>query len=148
MTNVLLDPTIVLTAGFLVAVIVLAGAALRAWQGWLDLKRQELGQVGVRPAAAEEGSGSNCPISKSVSASSKRSQAGWSCERGPQHRHPDRDRAWQRDCRGDQLEPQPVGGLGDHSRLFWLVLRDLPRADPSGRHKRLNSPFALERRPV
>ena len=57
MTNVLLDPTIVLTAGFLVAVIVLAGAALRAWQGWLDLKRQELGQVGVRPATADEGSG-------------------------------------------------------------------------------------------
>lgn len=42
MTTVLLDPTVVLTAGLLVAVIVLAGAALRAWQGWLDLKRSEL----------------------------------------------------------------------------------------------------------
>lgn len=42
MTTVLLDPTIILTAGFLVAVIVLAGAGLRAWQGWLDLKRCEL----------------------------------------------------------------------------------------------------------
>ncbi|WP_285713276.1 hypothetical protein [Erythrobacter oryzae] len=56
MTSVLLDPTVVLTAGLLVAVIVLAGAALRAWQGWLDLKRQELGQLAVRPAG-EEGSG-------------------------------------------------------------------------------------------
>ena len=42
MTTVLLDPTVVLTAGFLVAVIVVAGALLRAWQGWLDFKRSEL----------------------------------------------------------------------------------------------------------
>lgn len=48
MTTVLLDPTIILTAGFLVAVIVLTGAALRAWQGWLDLKRCELDRA---PAA-------------------------------------------------------------------------------------------------
>jgi len=56
MTSVLLDPTIVLTAGLLVAVTVLTGAALRAWQGWLDLKRRELDRV---PAAAtvDEGSG-------------------------------------------------------------------------------------------
>ncbi len=47
MTPVLLDPTLVLTAGLLVAVIVLAGAALRAWQGWLDLKRRELDRVPV-----------------------------------------------------------------------------------------------------
>ncbi|MFM7377587.1 MAG: hypothetical protein ACKO1O_05575 [Erythrobacter sp.] len=56
MTSVLRDPTVVLTAGLLVAVIILAGAALRAWQGWLELKRQELGQLAVRPAG-EEGSG-------------------------------------------------------------------------------------------
>jgi hypothetical protein len=56
MTPVLLDPTVVLTAGLIVAVVVLAGAALRAWQGWLDLKRRELDRV---PAghAVEEGSG-------------------------------------------------------------------------------------------
>ena len=42
MTSVLLDPTLVLTAGLLVAVIVVVGAGLRAWQGWLDLKRREL----------------------------------------------------------------------------------------------------------
>jgi hypothetical protein len=56
MTTVLLDPTLVLTAGLLVTVIVLSGAALRAWQGWLDLKRSELDRV---PAgrSADEGSG-------------------------------------------------------------------------------------------
>ncbi|WP_081095181.1 hypothetical protein [Erythrobacter donghaensis] len=56
MMSVLLDPTLVLTAGLLVAVIVLAGAALRAWQGWLDLKRSELDRVPVA-RGAEEGSG-------------------------------------------------------------------------------------------
>ena len=56
MTTVLLDPTIVLTAGLLVAVIVLAGAALRAWQGWLELKRSELDRV-LAGRAADEGSG-------------------------------------------------------------------------------------------
>lgn len=53
MTNLLLDPTIVLTAGILVAVIVTVGALLRAWQGWLDLKRQELDRAVHHPAAAE-----------------------------------------------------------------------------------------------
>ena len=47
MTTVLLDPTIVLTAGVLVAVIVVVGACLRAWHGWLDLKRRELERVPV-----------------------------------------------------------------------------------------------------
>jgi len=56
MTTVLLDPTLVLTAGLLVAVIVLAGAGLRAWQGWLDLKRSELDRAGTG-RASEEGSG-------------------------------------------------------------------------------------------
>lgn len=55
MTSVLLDPTLVLTAGLLVAVIVLTGSALRAWQGWLDLKRSELDRVGAG-RAGEEGS--------------------------------------------------------------------------------------------
>lgn len=56
MTTVLLDPTIVLTAGFLVAVIVVAGALLRAWQGWLDYKRQELDRTAIQQAR-DEGSG-------------------------------------------------------------------------------------------
>lgn len=56
MTTVLLDPILVLTAGLLVAVIVLAGAALRAWQGWLDLKRTELDR-GHAGRSVDEGSG-------------------------------------------------------------------------------------------
>lgn len=57
-TNVLLDPTIVLTAGLIVAVIVLTGAALRAWQGWLDLKRSELDRSAPATArSVDEGSG-------------------------------------------------------------------------------------------
>lgn len=56
MTNPLLDPTIVLTAGFIVAVIVIAGAGLRAWQGWLELKRSELDRS-PSARAVDEGSG-------------------------------------------------------------------------------------------
>lgn len=48
-----LDPTVVLTAGFIVAVIVVAGATLRAWQGWLDLKRSELDRAVHHPATAD-----------------------------------------------------------------------------------------------
>jgi hypothetical protein len=54
-TSVLHDPTLVLTTGLLVAIIVVAGALLRAWQGWLDLKRSELDRAPTR-RAAEEGS--------------------------------------------------------------------------------------------
>jgi hypothetical protein len=57
MTTVLLDPTLVLTAGLLVGVIVLAGAALRAWQGWLELKRSELDRTSSGRSSSEEGSG-------------------------------------------------------------------------------------------
>jgi hypothetical protein len=56
MTTVLLDPTLVLTAGLIVAVIVLAGSALRAWQGWLDLKRSELDRAPSGGRSSEEGS--------------------------------------------------------------------------------------------
>jgi hypothetical protein len=48
MTTVLLDPTLILTAGLLVAVIVVVGAGLRAWQGWLELKRCELEHTPAR----------------------------------------------------------------------------------------------------
>lgn len=56
MTTVLLDPTLVLTAGLLMAVIVVAGAGLRAWQGWLDLKRSELDRV-AGAQGGDQGSG-------------------------------------------------------------------------------------------
>lgn len=55
-TQVPLDPTLILTAGLLVAVIVLTGAALRAWQGWLELKRRELDRH-APASSGEEGSG-------------------------------------------------------------------------------------------
>lgn len=37
-----LDPVVVIAATCLVGLTVVAAALLRAWQGWLDLKRQEL----------------------------------------------------------------------------------------------------------
>jgi hypothetical protein len=48
-----LEPTLIMTSGSLIGLIVIAAALLRGWQGWLDLKRQELGQSGHRPAADE-----------------------------------------------------------------------------------------------
>lgn len=56
MTHAFLDPTIILTAGFIVAVVVVTGAMLRAWQGWLELKRSEISQTPAR-LAVDEGSG-------------------------------------------------------------------------------------------
>ncbi|WP_298308431.1 hypothetical protein [uncultured Erythrobacter sp.] len=38
----IMDPTLVITAACLVGICVVAFALLRGWQGWLDLKRQEL----------------------------------------------------------------------------------------------------------
>jgi hypothetical protein len=37
-----LEPTLIMTSGSLIGLIVIAAALLRGWQGWLDLKRQEL----------------------------------------------------------------------------------------------------------
>jgi hypothetical protein len=56
MITALLDPTLILTGGSLIGLVVIAASLLRAWQGWLDLKRQELDRTTARPAA-EEGSG-------------------------------------------------------------------------------------------
>lgn len=56
MITPLLDPTIIMATSSLIAVIVIAAALLRGWQGWLDLKRQELDRSLQRPTA-DEGSG-------------------------------------------------------------------------------------------
>ncbi|MFM7348091.1 MAG: hypothetical protein ACKO01_01225 [Erythrobacter sp.] len=56
MNTLLLDPTVVLTAGALIGLFVVAGALQRAWAGWLDYKRQELDRAHPR-TAGEEGSG-------------------------------------------------------------------------------------------
>lgn len=41
----IMDPTLVITGACLVGICVVAFALLRAWQGWLDLKRQELDRL-------------------------------------------------------------------------------------------------------
>ena len=48
----LLDPTLVIAATCLVGITVVALALLRAWQGWLELKREELDRS-ERPHAGE-----------------------------------------------------------------------------------------------
>jgi hypothetical protein len=49
------DPTLIVATSGLIGLIVIAAALLRAWNGWLDLKRRELDCTAPR-AAAEEGS--------------------------------------------------------------------------------------------
>jgi hypothetical protein len=56
MITSLLDPTLIMTSGSLIGLIVIAAALLRGWQGWLELKRQELDRGANTPAVAEEGS--------------------------------------------------------------------------------------------
>ena len=50
----IMDPTLVITAACLVGICVVAFALLRAWQGWLDLKRRELDQPSRGPSHAPE----------------------------------------------------------------------------------------------
>jgi hypothetical protein len=58
MMSPLFDPTLVMTGGSLIGLVVIAASLLRAWQGWLDLKREELGRTAPPPLPArEEGSG-------------------------------------------------------------------------------------------
>ncbi len=56
MITPLLDPTLVTATSGLIALVVIAAALLRAWNGWLELKRRELDRAAPRPAA-DEGSG-------------------------------------------------------------------------------------------
>lgn len=49
----LLDPTLVLTSGSLIGIALIAAALLRGWQGWLDLKRQELDRSAHHPSAGD-----------------------------------------------------------------------------------------------
>ncbi|MDP2130839.1 MAG: hypothetical protein U0975_03230 [Erythrobacter sp.] len=53
MITPLLDPTLITATSGLIATIVIAAALLRAWNGWLELKRQELERSGHRPASDE-----------------------------------------------------------------------------------------------
>ncbi|PKP89581.1 MAG: hypothetical protein CVT75_12870 [Alphaproteobacteria bacterium HGW-Alphaproteobacteria-14] len=56
MITPLLDPTVITATSGLIAIIVIAAALLRGWQGWLELKRQELDRAAPARAGAEEGS--------------------------------------------------------------------------------------------
>ncbi len=53
MITPLLDPTVITATSGLIAIIVIAAALLRGWQGWLDFKRQELDRSAHRPATDE-----------------------------------------------------------------------------------------------
>ncbi|MEM6474943.1 MAG: hypothetical protein AAF687_02120 [Pseudomonadota bacterium] len=46
------DPVFMIAATCLVGICVVAFALLRAWQGWLELKRQELERLGQNRAQA------------------------------------------------------------------------------------------------
>ena len=48
------EPTLVIAAATLTGIVIIAAALLRAWQGWLELKRRELD--GHTAPRAEEGS--------------------------------------------------------------------------------------------
>lgn len=50
------EPTITIAAAALVGLTIVAGALLRAWHGWLALKRQELEHRGAAPPGRENGS--------------------------------------------------------------------------------------------
>ena len=50
----IMDPTLVITAACLVGICVVAFALLSAWQGWLDLKRQELERLQRKSLDAPE----------------------------------------------------------------------------------------------
>jgi hypothetical protein len=49
----LLDPFVITATSGLIAVIVIAVAMLRGWQGWLELKSRELDRSPARPATDE-----------------------------------------------------------------------------------------------
>jgi hypothetical protein len=57
MINSLLDPTLIMTGGGLIGLVIIAASLLRAWQGWLDLKARELDRAAASTTRAEEGSG-------------------------------------------------------------------------------------------
>ncbi|EAQ27730.1 hypothetical protein NAP1_09057 [Erythrobacter sp. NAP1] len=50
----MMDPVLVIAATCLVGITVVAFALLRAWQGWLQLKREEIERGTARPDPAAE----------------------------------------------------------------------------------------------
>lgn len=54
----MIEPTFVIAATCIVGICVVAFALLRAWQGWLELKRQELDRSATPSHEIEGGAGS------------------------------------------------------------------------------------------
>jgi hypothetical protein len=138
-------PAMIFAASALAGLVVIAFAALKGWQGWLDLKARELdtrqghahepGNTDRGPAAAPRGS--KWPICANASASSKRLPAESIYERNQRQRRKGRHWPGQRDCGGDLVEPAQIDSLGGNPRRARLVLRDLLRAHPARRHRGL-----------
>jgi hypothetical protein len=53
----MIEPLIVISGAGLIGLCVVAGALLKAWQGWLDYKQRELVGRPVAAAAPDERSG-------------------------------------------------------------------------------------------
>lgn len=54
----MMEPTLVVALTSLIGICVVAFALLRAWQGWLELKRQEFDRVGHKSSPEIEGGAS------------------------------------------------------------------------------------------
>ena len=57
----MIDPHLITAGASLIALCILAAAVLKAWQGWLDLKERELGQIS-RSTPDERGAGGGARI--------------------------------------------------------------------------------------
>lgn len=53
----MIEPTMMIAATCLIGLCIVAFALLRAWQGWLELKRRELERLGSREIEGGAGSG-------------------------------------------------------------------------------------------
>lgn len=51
----MIEPLVIVAGALLIALCVVAGAVLKAWQGWLEFKQLELGHA--RRPMLDEGSG-------------------------------------------------------------------------------------------
>ena len=51
----MIEPLVIVAGALLIGLCIIAGALLKAWQGWLELKQQELGQT--RRIQPDENSG-------------------------------------------------------------------------------------------
>ncbi len=51
----MIEPLVIIAGASLIGLVVVAGALLKAWQGWLDYKQRELGQAAQ--AAPEKSNG-------------------------------------------------------------------------------------------